>query len=126
MADILSSGAAVDHQLYLHYDTTMSASRTQTELEAEIAAIKVSLAGLGRMHPGSLSAQKRTRGGEYQQLSYSYLGRGHTRYVRQEEVSALGRELENYRRFKELTARWLHLEIELYRLTCEERRRKKG
>lgn len=101
-------------------------SAPQTELEAEIAAIKVSLAGLGRMHPGSLSAQKRSRGGEYQQLSYSYLGKGHTRYVRPEEVPALEQELENYRRFRELAARWLRLEIELSRLTCEEGRRKKG
>ena len=102
----------------------MSAGRT--ELEAEIAAIKLSLAGLGRMHPGSLSAQKRARGGEYQQLSYSYLGKGHTRYVRPQEVPALERELENHRRFRELVSRWLQLEIELSRLTCEEGRRKKG
>ena len=101
-------------------------SASQTELEAEIAVIKLSLAGLGRMHPGSLSAQKRTRGGEYHQLSYSYLGRGHTRYVRPQEVPALERELENYRRFRELAARWLQLEIELSRLTCEEGRRQKG
>ena len=102
----------------------MSAGRT--ELEEEIAAIKLSLAGLGRMHPGSLSAQKRARGGEYQQLSYSYLGKGHTRYVRPQEVPALERELENHRRFRELVSRWLQLEIELSRLSCEEGRRKKG
>ena len=102
----------------------MSAGRT--ELEEEIATIKLSLAGLGRMHPGSLSAQKRARGGEYQQLSYSYLGKGHTRYVRPQEVPALERELENHRRFRELVSRWLHLEIELSRLNCEEGRRKKG
>ena len=101
-------------------------SASQTELEAEIAVIKLSLAGLGRMHPGSLSAQKRTRGGEYQQLSYSYLGKGHTRYVRPREVAALQRELANYRRFRELASRWLRLEIELSRLTREEGRRQKG
>ena len=101
----------------------MSASRT--ELEAEIAAIKVRLAGLGRMHPGSLSVQKRTRGGQYQQLSYTYLGTGHTRYVRAREVPALERELENYRKFRELASRWLQLEIDLSRLTREEGRRKK-
>ena len=101
-------------------------SAGQTELETEIAAIKVRLAGLGRMHPGSLSAQKRTRGGEYQQLSYSYLGKGHTRYVRPDEVPALEQELANYRRFRELASRWLRLEVELSRLTCEEGRRKKG
>ena len=102
----------------------MSASRT--ELEAEIAAIKLSLAKLGRMHPSSLSAQKRAHGNEYQQLSYSYLGKGHTRYVRPQEVAALEQQLANYRRFRELTARWLQLEIELSRLSCEEGRRQKG
>ena len=102
----------------------MSAGRT--ELEEEIAAIKLSLAGLGRMHPGSLSAQKRARGGEYQQLSYSYLGKGHTRYVRPQDVPALERELENHRRFRELVSRWLQLEIELSRLNREEGRRRKG
>ena len=104
----------LDTPLYLYYDTIMSSGKT--ELEAEIAAIKLSLTGLGRMHPGSLSAQKRTRGGEYRQLSYSYLGKGHTRYVRPEKVPALEKELENYRRFRELASRWLQLEIELSRL----------
>jgi hypothetical protein len=124
MAHILSREAVVDHPLYFYYDTTMSAG--QTELEAEIAALKLSLTKLGRLHPGSLSAQRRARGGEYLQLSYSYLGKGHTRYVRAQEVAALEQQLANYRRFRELTARWLQLEIELSRLSCEEGRRQKG
>jgi hypothetical protein len=78
-------------------------SARQTELEEEIAALKVELVRLERMHPGSLSAQKRSRGGEYQQLSYSYLGKGHTKYVRPEDVPSLQQELANYRRFRELT-----------------------
>ena len=101
-------------------------SAGQTELEAEISAIKLSLAQLGRLHPGSLSAQKRARGGEYLQLSYSYLGKGHTRYVRPDEVAGLEQQLANYRRYRELTAKWLALEIELSRLSCEEGRRQKG
>jgi len=98
----------------------------RTDLEEEIAAVKLSLAGLGRMHPGSLSAQKRARGGEYQQLSYSYLGKGHTRYVRPQDVPALEQELENHRRFRELISRWLQLEIELSKLNREEGRRRKA
>jgi hypothetical protein len=101
-------------------------SSPREELETEIAALKLSLAQLGRLHPGSLSAQRRARGGEYLQLSYSHLGKGHTRYVRPEEVADLAQQLANYRRFRELTARWLALEIELSRLSCEEGRRKKG
>ena len=101
-------------------------SARQTELEEEIAALKAELVRLGRLHPGSLSAQKRSRGGEYQQLSYSYLGRGHTKYVRPEDVPSLARELANYRRFRELTKRWVQLEIELSALTREEGRHAKG
>lgn len=103
----------VDIQLYLNYDTTMS--RSQAQIEAEISRIKKSLSGLGRMHPGSLSAQKRQRGEEYWQLSYSH-GKGHTRYVRPEDVAQVRRELKTYQRFRELTSRWVSLEIELARL----------
>lgn len=101
-------------------------SARQTELEEEIVAIKAGLLRLGRMHPGSLSAQKRTRGGEYHQLSYSHLGKGRTRYVRPEDIPSLKREIKNYRRFRELIKRWVQLEIELSTLTREEGRQTKG
>jgi len=100
--------------LYVFYGATMS--RSQAEIEAEISRIKKSLSGLGRMHPGSLSRQKRTRGEEYWQLSYSYAGKGHTRYVRPADVAQVKRELETYQRFRELISRWIALEIELAKL----------
>jgi len=100
--------------LYLYYDTTMS--RSQAQIEAEISRIKKSLSGLGRMHPGSLSAQKRSRGEEYWQLSYSHAGKGHTRYIRHADVAQVRRELLTYRKFRELTSRWIALEIELAKL----------
>lgn len=68
------------------------------------------------MHPGSLSKQKRSRGGEYHQLSYSHGGKGHTMYVRLENAPEVMQELENYRRFRKLTRRWVELEIELAKL----------
>lgn len=91
-------------------------SKSQARIEAEIARIKKSLVELGRIHPGSLSKQKRSRGGEYHQLSYSHGGKGHTKYVRPEDVGDVRRELASYRRFRELTVRWVELEIELARL----------
>ena len=100
--------------MYVYYDTNMS--RSQAQIEAEISRIKKSLCELGRMHPGSLSRQKRVRGEEYWQLSYSYAGKGHTRYVRSAEVAQVKRELETYQRFRELTSRWIALEIELAKL----------
>jgi len=41
-------------------------------------------------------------------------------------IPALEKELENYRRFRELASRWLQLEIELSRLNSEEGRRQTG
>ena len=104
----------VDSPLYLYYDTTMS--KSQAEIEAEISRIKKSLSKLGRMHPGSLSRQKRVRGEEYWQLSYSHSGRGHTNYIRPGDVAQVRRELKTYRKFRELTSRWIALEIELAKL----------
>jgi hypothetical protein len=97
--------------LYLYYDTTMS--KRQITIETEITRIKKALSKLGHMHPGSLSKQKRSRGGEYYQLSFSHRGKGHTMYVRPEDVPDVTRELENYRTFRSLTKKWIDLEIKL-------------
>ena len=110
--------------MYLYYDTSMSTS--QARIEAQISGIKKSLMELGRIHPGSLSKQKRIRGGEYHQLSYSHGGRGYTRYVRPEDVPEVTRMLRNYRRFREFISRWVQLEIELDKLRREESRSKKS
>jgi hypothetical protein len=91
-------------------------SRRQTTIEAEIARTKKALSELEHMHPGSLSKQKRSRGGEYYQLSFSHRGKGHTMYVRPEDVPGITRELENYRTFRSLTRRWIDLEIKLAKL----------
>jgi hypothetical protein len=84
----------------------------QVTIETEIAKIKKALLEVGHMHPGSLSQQKRSRGdssrggsprggssrgGIYHQLSYSHAGKGHTKYVRSEDVPEVTQEIENYR-----------------------------
>lgn len=91
-------------------------SRRQTTIEAEIARTKKALSELGHMHPGSLSKQKRSRGGEYYHLSFSHRGKGHTIYVRPEDVPDVTKELENYRVLRSLTRRWIELEIKLAKL----------
>lgn len=88
----------------------------------EIEKIKRKIVDLGHMHPGSLSVQKRKRGGEYWHLSYSHDGKGHTEYVRRADLPAVREELENYRILRELITRWIGLEIELSRIRRKERR----
>lgn len=88
-------------------------NKRQVSIEKEIANIKQALLELGHMHPGSLSQQKRSAGGTYHQLSYSHAGKGHTKYVRPKDVAEVVQEIENYRRFRVLTRKWVELEIEL-------------
>lgn len=105
-------------------------NKGQVTIETEIAKIKKALLELGRMHPGSLSQQKRSRGdssrgGVYYQLSYSHAGKGHTKYVRSEDVPEVTQEIENYRRFRGLTTKWVELAIELAKLRRDEGRLKR-
>ena len=89
---------------------------SHTKIEAEIAAIKQSISELGHIHPGSITLQKRSRGTEYHQLSYSFAGKGHTLYVRESDVDQVREEVANYGNFRSLTNKWIELEIEYSRL----------
>jgi len=90
--------------------------KKHTDFEREIESVKQALVEVGRIHPGSLSMQKRSRGGEYCQLSYSFAGKGHTLYVREDDIDQVREEVENYREFRSLVNRWVELEIEYSRL----------
>ncbi|MFO7948732.1 MAG: hypothetical protein R6U36_00015 [Candidatus Fermentibacteraceae bacterium] len=89
--------------------------RRDEEIRREIDGIKRELVSLGPLHPGSLSMQKRSRGGEYPHLSYTRDGKGHTEYVRKSDLPAVRQELENYGKMRELVSRWVGLEMELSR-----------
>lgn len=81
-----------------------------------IEKIKKDLARLGDMRPGSLSTQTRSWGGQYAQLSYTHLGKGRTEYVPPERLKEVKRQIDTYRKFKELTQEWVTLGIELCKL----------
>ncbi len=97
-------------------------NKRQVSIEKEIANIKQALLKLGHIHPGSLSQQKRSGEGIYHQLSYSHAGKGHTKYVRPEDVLEVRLEIENYRRFRDLTRKWVELEIEWATLKRDQRK----
>jgi hypothetical protein len=88
----------------------------QKQMERRIAKIKQALADLGDLRPGSLSTQTRSWGGQYCQLSYTHLGKGHTQYIPRERVKEVKRQLANYRKFRDLTQEWVTLAIELCKL----------
>lgn len=88
----------------------------QQAVQKKIDRIKKEIVSLGHIHPGSLSMQKRARGGEYWHLSYNHAGKGHTEYIRKSDVSIVQEELKNHKRFRELISEWIGLEIELSRI----------
>jgi hypothetical protein len=88
--------------------------KTLERCDRQIQAIKDQLTALGPLRPGSLTRQYRQparRQGAYYQISYTWRMRSHTDYVRSNEVALLRRELAAYRRFKQLTARWVQVAL---------------
>ena len=73
------------------------------------------------MHPGSLSEQYNVCGkpgcrcntqepqkhGPYCQLSFTWRGKGRTRFVRAERLAEVRQKIANYKRFRELTDEWV-------------------
>ena len=88
--------------------------QTLATLEQQIEQIKRELQKVGPMRPGSLTKQYRVprrRAGPFYQLSYTHQMKGHTRYVRPQFVSEVRQQLAEYKKFKNLTSRWVTLAI---------------
>ena len=93
------------------------------EISRRIERIKVQLAGIEAMRPGSLTRQYKDpekRKGAYYQLSYTRQMRSRTEYVPRDSVPEVRREIRNYKRFKALTEQWIDLSIEQSRLTMKQ------
>jgi len=107
---------------------------TPSAVRVRVRKIQQELAGLGEIHPGSLSAQynvcgregcrckhptKPRRHGPYYQLSYTHRGRHTTRFVRAEELAAMRARLTNWKRLKTLVDEWVELCLRLSRHSGE-------
>jgi hypothetical protein len=107
-------------------------------IEQQIEQIKRELMNLGPMRPGTLSKQyaacqkagcacvdpvKPKKHGPFYQLSYTHQGKSTTRFVRPGYVAQIKKELTAYKRFRELTQKWVSLELSLSQLRLEQARR---
>jgi hypothetical protein len=94
----------------------MSDEQTLKQMQVRIACIKEELQAIGDMRPGTLSQQYRdgkNKLGAYHQLSYTYKMKSRTDYIRQNYVEVVRSEVEQYKRFKELTEEWLELAMQV-------------
>ena len=97
-----------------------------TQIDNRIGKIKAELAALGEMRPGSLTRQYKdpeSGSGAYYQLSYTLDMKSRTDYIPRDWVKEVRRQVDNYKRFKSLSAEWVALSIERCRLTMKLTRR---
>jgi len=95
-------------------------------IEKRIARIKEELQTIGDMRPGSLNKQFTVCGktgcrcvdpdhpqkhGPYYQLSYVHNGKHTTQFIGKESVDNVREQLENYKKFRELTNEWVDLAL---------------
>ena len=84
------------------------------QIENELAQIKAELITIGPIRPGSLTCQYKNPAeklGASYQISYTFKMKSKTDYVKMACVEDIAQEIETYKRFKELTERWVELAI---------------
>ena len=105
----------------------MTTTTRQAHLEATIATLKQELLTLGDLRPGTLSEQYNVCGkagcackadpprkhGPYYQVSFTWQGRSHTQFVRQENVATTRQQLRNYEKLRALVEAWIAAGLEL-------------
>jgi hypothetical protein len=77
------------------------------------------MAKLGAMRPGTLTVQYRNPAEKktpFHQLSYTHKGKSRSEYVRPENLAAVRREVETYKRFRALVEEVTDLSLEASRL----------
>ncbi len=100
-------------------------------IQAEIKEVKKKLTKLGIMHPGSISTQYNVCGnpscacknkenpkkhGPYYQLSFSNKGKSTTRFIKEDEIKKIKKQVESYKNFKKLNTELIDLNVELVKL----------
>ena len=105
-----------------------------------INAIKEELNSLGLMRPGSLSKQYNICGnptcrckdkenprkhGPYYQVSYTWRGKSTTQFIKEEKVEDVEEQLQNYKRFRDLTQEWVDVSVQIARLGRKKNKKKK-
>ncbi|MFA6177955.1 MAG: DUF6788 family protein [Candidatus Paceibacterota bacterium] len=98
------------------YDSYMKTKILQ--VEKKINDVKKKLMSIEDMRPGSLTQQYRQSRksesyGTYWSLSYTSNKKGHTEYIRNEFVNEVKIQINNYKKFKILTDKWIELSIQL-------------
>lgn len=89
------------------------------EKEKKARALLAGIAKLGAMRPGTLTVQYRNPAEKktpFNQLSYTHKGRSRSEYVRPDNLAAVKREVETYKKFRLLVEEVTELSLEASQL----------
>jgi hypothetical protein len=92
------------------------------DIQDEIDSIKQKLTEIGNMRPGNLNRQFRKpkeKQGAYYQLNYTHKNKTRTDYVRVGMVDIIASELDEYKKFRGLTERWVELSIQASKMSIK-------
>lgn len=92
------------------------------QLQRQIQQTKRQLMELGDMRPGTLTQQYRDpqrRVGGFYQLSYTYRMKSRTEYVRPKFIPFIQAEIQNFKKFKQLTQQWVDMALALSKLKIQ-------
>jgi hypothetical protein len=93
-----------------------------TELEKKekkLRALLARMTSVGAMRPGTLTVQYRNPAEKktpFHQLSYTHKGKSRSEYVRPENLTAIRREVETYKKFRLLVEQLTELSLEASQL----------
>ena len=105
-------------------------------LQQRIDKIKQQIAALGDLRPGALTQQYNVCGspncrckatppvkhGPYYQISVKRHGKSTSQFVREQDLEEVQKQLDNYRRLRELVDEWITLSSEISSLRIQELR----
>ena len=105
-------------------------------LEKRIQSLKHQISQLGDLRPGALSKQYNICGnpncrckadppvkhGPYYQISFTRHGKSSSQFVREEDLTEVQQQLENYRLLRQLVDEWITLSAQLSSLRLREKR----
>lgn len=100
-------------------------STSLESLQQKIERLKAELLALGPMRPGSISRQYRNPGEKkrpFHQISYTHRMKSRSEYVRPENLVALQQETKNFKRFRQLTQRWVDLALKISQIQARQNR----
>lgn len=107
----------------------------EKSMRNKIEKIKKEIQKIGDMRPGSLTKQytvcgksgcrcadpqKPKKHGPYYQLSYVYKGKSTSQFIRAKHVKDIKLQIKNYKRFKELSEKWLDIAIEYSKMKLKQ------